>query len=173
MNDLMKYADEADKSLGIAGMAISLVACDSEDYLASVSLEEGDEPLELAGEFFFGGNPGISAKIAWNEILRQYQVGSAMIMGNVLCRAHAAGHGLDDRVVDFIHRFICDEGHSMCSLDDDEVENLYNKNFAYYKRLFSHPSVVIIARDFADDLRQRRHMSAGEVLESLRRLNNL
>ena len=40
MYDKLKYIDETDKSLGIAGMAITLVACDCEDMLACVSLEE-------------------------------------------------------------------------------------------------------------------------------------
>ena len=68
-------------------MAISLVACDCEHLLAEVSIEDEDEALRMAEEFFFCGNPRISAKISWNEILRQYQITSGLMLGNVMCRA--------------------------------------------------------------------------------------
>lgn len=167
----LKYKDETDKSLGIAGMAISLVACDCENFLAAVSLDDGDESIEMAQEFFFNGNPRISAKIAWNEILRQFQVTTGLLLGNVLCRAFSAGHDVDDDVMQAVHDMIFDAGRTHCSLDDDELDALYRKEYVYYRRMFSHPQVTGIARDFASTLRLHRRMSAGEVIENLRRLS--
>lgn len=173
MIESLKYTDEADKSLGIAGMAITLVACDGEEYLAAVSLEAEEEPLSMAEEFFFSGNPRFSAKIAWKELLKQYQVTTGLLLGNVLCRAFAAGHSPASAAIDAVREIVREEGISHCSLDKDEADSIFNKSYTYYNRLFMHPSVLVIARDFASALQERRRMTAGDVLESLRRLNNI
>lgn len=173
MDSLLHYNDEADKSLGIAGMAISLVACDCENVLSSVSMEPDDDSLNLTQEFFFSGNPRQSARIAWNELLRQFQIASSLVIGNVLCRAHAAGHSPAKEIIDAMHGFISEQGREYCSLDDDEIEAIYNKNYQYHRRLFSHPGVMSVARDFATVLRMRRTMTAGEVFEQLSRLNSI
>jgi len=173
MDTTLKYTDETDKSLGIAGMAISLVACDGEALLASVSLEEGDDSMMFSEEFFFAGNPRLSAKIAWNELLKQYQVASAMLMGNIMCRRFAAGHGVESPLLQIVRDLLSDAGHTHCSLEDDEIETLFNKNYRYYTRLFSHGGVLSVARDLATTLRMRRRMTAGEVFEQLSRLNSL
>lgn len=173
MYDKLKYTDETDKSLGIAGMAITLVACDCEDMLAGVSLEDGDESLSMAEEFFFSGNPRFSAKIAWNELLRQFQITASMLIGNVLCRRFCTGTSPDADMLRLVHDIIIEEGSNYCSLDADEAEAVYSKNYRYYNRLFTHPTVAVVARDFATALRMQRHMTAGEVIDNLRRLGNI
>jgi len=171
MDSKLKYSDETDKSMGLAGMAITLVACDCEEMLSSVSLEADEEALELAGEFFFNGNPRFSAKIAWNEIIKQFQITIGLLLGNVLCRMLCTGKKVDEGIIKSVHEFIVSEGSVNCSLEEDEIESLYNKNYKYYYSLFSHPSVGIIARDFATTLRMQRRMYSGEIIENLRRLS--
>lgn len=167
------YTDETDRSLGVAGMAISLVACDCEKMLAEVSVEEGAEPIRLSQEFFFSGNPRQSAKIAWNEMLRQYQVATGMLLANVLCRSRVSHKECDSELMQAIHELVSDLGHDECELDDDEINRLYSENLSYYTRLFSHRGVLTVASDFATVLRLRRTMSAGDVLEQLQRLNHI
>ncbi len=173
MNQHIKYTDETDKSFGIAGMAISLVACDAEEMLSAVSLEPDEESFDLANELFFISNPRFSAKIAWNELLKQYRIFSAMALGNLLCRRAAKTADIADEIVEELHRMLIDEGCEYCSLEHDEAEMLYDKHSRYYRRLFAHPGVMTIARDFATNLRMRRRMTGGEVLEQLARLNSL
>lgn len=173
MYDKLKYIDETDKSLGIAGMAITLVACDCEDMLACVSLEDGEESISMAEEFFFNGNPRLSAKIAWNEILKQFQVTAGMLIGNVLCRKFCKGISPEADLLKVVHDIIIEEGARHCSLDEDEADAVYNKNYRYYNRLFMHPTVVGVARDFATALRMQRRMTSGEVIENLRKLGNI
>lgn len=173
MYSILKYIDDTDKSLGLAGMAITLVACDCEDMLASVSMEDEEEPLQMAGEFFFNGNPRFSAKIAWNEILKQYQIISSLLMGNVLCRRLCVGRSVEQELLDAVREIMETEGKDNCSLETDEISSLYNKNYNYYNRLFSHPTVAVIARDFATTLRMQRRMTSGEVIENLRRLSSI
>ena len=173
MTSILKYTDETDKCLGLAGMAISLVACDGEEYLAAVSLDPEEDSFSMAEEFYFSGNPRFSAKIAWNEMLKQFQITTGMMLANVLCRAFAAGHSPAREAIDAVHEIIISEGTDRCELDNDEIDSLFNKNYAYYNRLFSHPTVNVIARDFAAALQRQRRMTSGEVLEALRRLNSL
>lgn len=171
MVEVLRYKDEADKSLGLAGMAISLVACDGERYLASLSLEEGDEAFELSSESFFSGNPRFSARLVWNDLFVRFQLSSGLLLGNVLCRWR--GTMPPAEVLDAVHDIVREEGGSECSLDDDEIENVYNKSLAFYRRLFAHRPVIEVADSFADHLRRQRRMSAGEVFEFLSCLSRL
>lgn len=170
MNNYFKYTDETDKSYGLAGMAIALLTCDSEDMLVSVSLEPDDESFEMAGEFFFATSPRLSAKLAWRDLLRQYQVGCNLLLGNVLCRHNATTLKLDDNMLKAIRKFMVDEGARWCALENDEVDSLLDDRYQYYQKLFRHPSVLNASRDFATVLRANRRMSAAEVMENLRRL---
>lgn len=173
MDSILKYTDEADKSLGIAGMAISLVACDGEDYLTAVSLAEDEDSVAMSEEFYFVSNPRFSAKIVWNELLKQYQVIAGMMLGNVLCRAYGAGRNPAREALEAVRATLGELGSEECELEKDEIDKLYNKNYAYYTRLFSHPTVATVARDFAGALQSQRRLTAGEVFEHLRRLNSL
>lgn len=173
MENVLKYKDERDKSMGIAGMAISIVINDKEDYLASVSLEEGENSFNLSEEFYFVSNPRISARIAWNELLNQYQIASGLLLSNVLCRNYVEGKSPTAEMLETIHNMIIDEGRDHCSLDEDEAEKVYSSSLNYYRRIFMHPSVCAIARDFSDRLIRDRRMSAGEVFDALRRLASI
>ncbi|MDE6301720.1 MAG: hypothetical protein K2M19_08390 [Muribaculaceae bacterium] len=170
MKEYFKYTDDNDKSYGLAGMAIALLTCDSEDMLASVSMEPGEESFEMAGEFFFATSPRMSAKLAWRDILRQYQVGGNLLLGNILCRHYASTLRIEQEMLDAIHTFMVEEGERWCALEADEVDALYNDRYEYYRRLFQHPRVSAAASDFAAAIRSHRRMSAAEVMENLRRL---
>ena len=173
MTNKLKYTDETDKSLGVAGMAISLIANDGETYLASVSLMDDEDTIALAEETYFTGNPRMSAKIAWKDILRKYQIASGLMLGNVLCRCLSAGRGVDVEMLRAIHDMIISEGREQCSLDGDEAENIYDEQYDHFRRIFAHPTVASIARDFASTLRLQRRMTAGEVFENLKRLSSI
>ena len=85
--ECFKYIDENDRSYGAAGMAIGLVIYDGEDMLASISIDgDPNDMVRLTPDFYFAGNPGVSAKTAWNQILKNYNLGISMLMANVLCR---------------------------------------------------------------------------------------
>ena len=169
--DLLKYSDEVDKSLGVAGMAIALLACEGENYIAYVSVEDGDETITFAPEAFFSGNPRFSAKIAWLQTMKDYQIFSGIIFGNILCRNIAAKREMPGNMLDVMRQLIADHGIKDCALDEDEVVELFDKDLLYFRRLFNHPAVADVARDLATTLRMQRRMTAGEVFENLRRLS--
>ena len=172
MYEILKYKDEVDKSLGVAGMTIALMACDSENCIATVSLEDNEPTLDFAPEAFFICNPRFSAKIAWNHLMREFQIYSGMLIGNVMCRHMVTSRNLQQEIFEILHELILQQGLEQYSLDEDELEELFNKDLRYFRRLFSHPGIAEAARNFANTLRIQRHMTAGEVFEYLGRLTS-
>lgn len=172
-SDILKYSDELDKSLGIAGMSIALLACDGHDCIASVSLNDSEPFLEFSPDAFFVANPRYSAKLAWSQLLRQLQLFSGMLIGNVMCRYYTAHRAMQSDLIDNLHNIIVEHAIELCDLDNDEIESLFNKDILYFRRLFSHPSVAEVARDFASTLRAQRRMTSGDVYESLIRLSSI
>ncbi len=171
----LKYSDDNDRSYGAAGMAIGLVVYDGEDMLASITLDgDPNDMVSMSPDFYFAGNPGVSAKTAWNQILKNYNLGIAMVMSNLLCRNLVMKRtGLSDDLRDTLHSLAVEEGHTSCSLDDDEIDRLFDKNLNYLTRVFSHHGVQSVAHDFASTLLSRRSLSRLDVIEQLASLRML
>lgn len=172
----LRYTDETDRCYGAAGMAISLVVFDGEDILSAISLDgpEGTQTMALAPEFFFAGNPGISAKTAWRQILKNYNLGIAMVTANLLCRYLVNRRmGLPGDVLDTLRALAVEEGRDACQLDDDEIDAIFEKNLNYLTRVFSHRGVHSVAHDFASTLQSRRTLSRLDVIEILQALQSL
>lgn len=171
----LKYTDENDRCYGATGMAIGLMVFDGDDMLASISLDsDPNEMVAMSPDFYFAGNPGVSAKTAWNQMLKNYNIGLGMLMSNLLCR-HLVNRreALPQEFHDFLHDFAREEGHEACSLDDDEIDRLFDKNFNYLNRVFTHRGVQSVAHDFAATLSRRRTLSRLDALELLDALRML
>ena len=115
----LRYINEDEKCYGITGMAIGMVVWNAEDVLASVSLDAPvDEVVEFTNEYYFNGNPRLSAKVAWNHILEHYQVSMGMMIGNVLCRSYVLHESsLDNKIKDELIKYLDEEGRETCSLE--------------------------------------------------------
>ncbi len=170
-----KYTDDTDRSYGAAGMAIGLMVFDGEETLSSITLDgDPNDMVVLSPDFYFAGNPAVSAKSVWNQMLKNYNISLGMLMSNFLCRHIVNGkHNLPSELRDFLHQLAREEGHEICSLDDDEIDSLFDKNFNYLNRVFAHRGVQSVARDFAETLLKRRTLSRLEVLELLDALKSL
>ncbi len=171
----LRYIDEEDKCYGITGMAISLIIWDSEDVIASVRLDaEPGSVVEFVPEYYFSGNPRLSAKAAWKHILQHYQASMGMTLGNVLCRKYVLhGESLDSADRDALKECFEEEGREACALEPDEVDRMFDKSYSYLHKVFSHAGVNAIAHDFARVLREQRELSRSEVVEHLRALSML
>lgn len=169
------YKNEADKTYGATGMAMAIVIFDGHDALASINLDaEAQEVVKLTDEFYFSGNPSVSAKSVWQTILNNFNLAMAMSIANVLCRRVVLDHSSDyEDDARRLRKLMVDAGKEHCSLDDDETLHLFNKNFAYLERLFNHYGVQSVARRFADTLEHRRTMSRLEVFEALSEISHL
>ena len=174
--DELKYQDETDKAYGPAGMAISLVVWDAEEWLDSINLDaRADEAIHMSAEFYLNIAPRISAKALWEQTLKRFQLTAAMMVANVACREmvknqHDSLPGACDSA---LRTALYDEGAELCSLEQDEVSRIYGKSLSYCSKLFTHPSVKQVATQFADTLQKRRNLMAGEIFELLAPLNRV
>lgn len=176
METNLRYRNEDDRCYGATGMTVALVVMEGEDLLSTVNLdaENADGLIEYAGEYFFNGNPGLSAKSAWNTILKHFNCSMAAAIGNVMCRRYILDRErMDDTTKKFLLQLMIEEGHDTCDLDDDETRRLFDKNFVYLTRVFTHQGVQSVCHDFADVLKRRRRMSRLDILEQLRSLRML
>jgi len=173
MKGQLKYIDEKDKSYGLAGMAISIVVLDGEEYLNAMSIDApADQSIEFSNDFYFIGNPRFSAKIAWNEMLKHFQLSAGMIISNLICRNYVQHrHKLSSDIINEIKKLMRDEARENCSLDEDESDALFEKSLNYFDRLFSYARVHEIANEFASTIIRQRRMSAQEIIEQLRQLS--
>jgi len=174
--ETLKYADETDKSYGLAGMAISLVAWDAEEWLDAINLDaQADEAMRMSTEFYMTIAPRVGAKALWEQSLNRFRLTAAMVVANVACREMAyRGHSsLPNEADSALRHALSDEGAEMCSLDQDEVSSVYGKSLAYCGRLFTHQGVKQLAGTLADELRKRRSLTAAEVFELLAPLNHM
>lgn len=171
----LRYRDETDRAYGIAGMAISLVLWDGEPYLASLSLDNPvGSSIEFTPIFGFNGNPRLTASLAWRELLKQFELSVAMIMGNVICRSYlGSSTSLSADKTSALRDVVRSEGKEFCSLDDDESDIVYNKTYRYLDRVFSHSGVSGLVEELAGSLKLRRRLSASEVFEILSALNRM
>ncbi|MDE7443282.1 MAG: hypothetical protein K2M65_03890 [Muribaculaceae bacterium] len=173
MEQSIKYRNEEDKSYGLTGMAISVVVWDCDHLLAAVSIDgENAESMEMTPEFYFNGNPGLSAKSAWTQMVEHFQLSTAMLLANVMCRRLVNDkRSIDSELKSQLLGYVLDEGRESCSLDDDESTRIFDKCYTYCTRLFNHYGVAQVAVDFARKLRDRRRLTRSEVLEELSVLN--
>lgn len=176
MEDTMKYNSADDKAYGLSGAAIGLYVLDGEAYIGCISVEpEKDEAFSFTPDFYFAGNPRVSAKSVWNHLLENYHLCQAMVISDIMCRRIVAG-GNDDipqKEQHLLRKYVFEEGKKSLSLEQDEMERIFNKDYVYLRRIFSHPGVQNVARHFASTLQERKTLMREQVLEILAMLRAL
>ena len=165
----LKYNDESDRALGLAGMAVAITVWDGEDQMVAVNLDSAPGAgLELTPDFFFAGNPRLSARLAWRQMLKQLELASAMLVSNAMCRSYVGQkRALSSQAASMLRAMVHDEAVNVCSLEEDEIEALYGRVSDTCTRLFTHQAVQNLAERLAADMRQRRRMTAAEILDIL------
>lgn len=173
MDNKFRYTDEVDKSFGLAGMVLSLTAWDKHLMVSNITLDSADgSSITFGPEFFFSSNPRMSARIAWNELVKQYQMFTGMVIGNILCRkAVCKRESLTRQLASEIYSLIEDEGRDLCALEDDEIDLIFKKTYDYLSDFFSDGRMASAADRFASDLRLRRSMTAYDIDDELRSLH--
>ena len=171
----LKYIDEEDKCYGIAGMAVAIMVWDGEKLLSSVSLDaSANQALKFTSDFYFSGNPRLSAKFSWNRILEHYQLSIGMMIANLMCRNIVLRQTqVSSELKSLIYKYILEEGQEVCSLENDEIKALFDKSYNYLNNIFNHSGVQNIIFEFATKLRQQRILSQKEVIEALQALSYL
>lgn len=167
----LQYTNEDDRAYGLAGMAISLAALDALDKVASVTLDTDGPMVSFSHQYYFSGSPSISPKTTWNSLLHNFYLTSAMVVSNVMARSMVRlGEEVPGDVLSEIRREMKAEGQDTCSLEDDEVDRIYDKTSIGMRRIFGNPRLHPAIDTFAGVLSRRRTLSGMEIFDELRTL---
>lgn len=173
---MIKYADETDKAYGLAGMAISLVAWDAEEWLTAIDIDApADSALEMTSEFYMTLAPRVGAKAVWEQASKRFRLTAAMTVANVSCREMSLrNHGsLPGDLDSELRELLADEGAYLCGYEPDEVSRLYGQVLNYCSRLFGHPGVRSLAAKLASRIIEARRLDSPEVFALLAPLNRM
>lgn len=170
----LAYQNEDDKAYGLAGMVISLASLDAMDCVAEVSID-GDGPMvEFSSEYYFPGSLAISPKSSWDNLVRNFHRTTAMVVSNILARSVVRmKEEAPESVMKKIYEEVEREGRETCSLEDDEIENLYRNALSRARRIFMNPRIHPAVDEFARVISLRRSLSGMELLDELRLLQLL
>lgn len=168
----MKYRDEEDKCYGVTGMAIGLTIFEADDLFNSITIDaDGLDCISFTPAYYFMGNPAISARNAWKSVLQHYQLTSGLVIADAMCRRMFRDRGSVDKALrKSLYDAICEEGKTSCQLEEDEVDQIFEKSYRYLMKLLSNYQVQDIVRDFAHQLKTRRVLTQHEVAEELHML---
>lgn len=165
----LKYKDERERSYGITGMAITMVALDGENYLAELRLDGAPgEGVVMTPAYGCKGNPRMSAKIIWEQSVDELRLSASMILGNLACRRYVLSHKpLDSAESSAIREAVRADARVHCALETDEADRLFESCMGYVNSIFRHSGVHDIAHSFAEQLTARRTMTGSEAVELL------
>jgi hypothetical protein len=154
-------------------MVIGLSIFDADSLFTGVSMDgDGLDCIQFTPDFFFSGNPRIPAKDSWQCIYSHYQISMGLVIANTMCRKMVLDRGQVDRKMrKALLDAASEEGKELCQLDEDEVEQIFDKSFSYLVRVFSNPNIRNAIKAFAEELKTRRNLTNYEVEDLLHYLN--
>lgn len=163
----MEYRSEIDKCYSLAGIALGLMVFDANDLLSMVDIDSEQIAL-FSPQFYFEGNPRISAKDSWQTRYTNFQIKMGLAIASTISRKMILDHGEVDKK---LRRRLLDamltEGNICCQLDEDEVEPLFDREFTHLVNFFSRRNVRQVASRIAQTIQQRRTISGGEISDML------
>lgn len=164
----LAYLNEDDRAYGLAGMVISLASLRAIDRVAEVCLDSNGPMVEFSHEFYFQGSPSISPKATWDNLVQNFHITTAMVLSNLMARSLVRmKEDTPKDLMNEIYSEIKKEGRDTCSLEDDEIENLYNNVMMQMRRLFMNPRIHPAIEEFARILSRKRSLSGREIRDEL------
>lgn len=166
------YSDEDDRCYGLTGMVVTMYEHEVIDMLHLITLDSADgHSIVFTPDFFFNSNPRYSAKLAWNEMLRQYQSMVRLVLGNIACRrlVHERKPIDADSRAEMLQA-VTGPGVDDCALEADEVEAIFDHTLREMQEMFGNAKVANISHRFVEELKHRRTMAADEVAEMVQYL---
>lgn len=167
----LQYRNDRDRSYALAGMAISLAGNEAMDQIVRMSMDEKGPMIVFANEFYWGTSQSASAKAQWQRMLRGFRITTSLAVCNVLARCMVCERGADPTdMLEYLYRGVLEEGHEMCALEDDEVQEMYSALLNRSHRIFGNPRLHPVIDALAADIERRRTLSGREVAETLHAL---
>ncbi len=142
------------------------------DMLHMITLDSADGcSIVFTPDFYFNSNPRYSAKLAWNEMLRQYQALVRLVLANIACRRLVH----EQKPIDADSRkemlqLVSGPGADDCALEKDEIETIFNRTLRDMLQMFGNERVATLSHRFVDELKQRRTLASDEVAELIQYL---
>ena len=170
MRERLRYADERDKCISLAGMVVALFVSKADERLCSVSLDD-DQGITFVPELLYTGNPALSLRKAFDRRLKQFKIAAAMFAANVWSRAHINyGGGVSDSMAREIFDILKAEGIAHYSLEADEVEYITEDIWHQMESVFANQKVCDVTASISNTLGARRTIYSADVLQLLESL---
>lgn len=164
----LTYLNEDDRAYGLAGMVISLASLHAIDRVVEVSLDSDGPMVEFSHEYYFPGSPSISPKSTWDNLVQNFHITTAMVLSNIMARSVVRlREEAPDEIMKRIFSEVEREGRETCSLEDDEIENLYRNALTRSRRLFLNPRLHPAVEEFARIISRKRTLSGREIYDEL------
>ncbi len=148
-------------------MVVTMYEHEVIDMLSLITLDSDDgSSIVFTPDFFFDSNPRYSAKLAWNEMLRQYQSLVRLVLGNIACRRLVHERKpVDAGTRASMLELVAAPGLEDCALERDEVEAIFKHTMREMEEMFGNAKVASLSNRFVDELKRRRTLAAGEAAE--------
>ena len=164
----LSYMNEDDRAYGLAGMMVALANLDAIDKVATVSLDSEGPMVEFSHAYYFSGSPSISPKSTWDNLVSNFHLTTSMVVGNILARSLVRlKEDAPEDVLKEVYQLVEEEGRDTCSLENDEIQHLYDHALSRAMRLFRNPRVHPAVDEFARIISIKRALSGREVLDEL------
>ncbi|MDE6078087.1 MAG: hypothetical protein K2G29_10175 [Muribaculaceae bacterium] len=164
----LSYLNEDDRAYGLAGMVISLASLHAIDRVAEICLDSKGPMVEFSHRYYFAGSPSMSPKASWDHLVQNFHLTTSMVVANVLARSVVRlKEDAPASVMDEIFSEVEREGRDTCSLEDDEIENLYNNALQRARRLFRNPRLHPAIDELVKVISRKRRLSGMEIADEL------
>lgn len=162
------YQNEDDRAYGLAGMAISIASLDALDRITEIHLDAEGPMINFTNDYYFSSSPSVSPKAVWNNLLRNFHLTTAIVLGNVMARTLVRlGQEADEETIRKVRDLVREEGEEICSLDEEETDILFDRVLRQSQRLFYNPRLHPAVRELARLISRQRRMSVLELADAL------
>ena len=167
----LTYLNEDDRAYGLAGMMVALANLRAIDRVANVSLDKNGPMVEFSHAYYFSGSPSISPKSTWDNLVENFHLTTSMVISNILARSLVRlKEDTPEDILDEIYTQVQLEGRDTCSLENDEVEQLYAHALNRAMRIFKNPRIHPAIDEFARVISRKRSLSGREIFDELQLL---
>ena len=167
----LSYQNEDDRAYGLAGMMVALASLDAIDKVATVTMDSEGPMVEFSHAYYFTGSPSISPKSTWDNLVENFHITTSMVVGNILARTLVRlKEEAPEDVMKEVYSQVEEEGKVTCSLEQDEISQLYDHAMSRAVRIFRNPRVQPAIDEFARIISLKRTLSGREIFDELHML---
>lgn len=164
----LQYTNEDDRAYGLAGMAISMASLDALDRITEIFLDAEGPMVSFSQDYYFSSSPAVSPKSVWNNLLNNFQLTTALALGNVMARSLVRlGNDAEPSIYEELRSLVREEGMDYCALDMEESDAVFDKLLRHTRRLFNNPRLQPAVRQLVGVIARRRRLSVVELAEEL------